>query len=80
MHLPFWRPVFVEGDVDRSLWTTFNVIQENVVRGGLQGRKRNAEGRIRRAQTRAITGIDQNMTLNRALWTLAEGMQHLKAA
>lgn len=27
-------------DVDRSLWTTFNVIQENVVRGGLQGRKR----------------------------------------
>ncbi len=67
-------------DVDRSLWTTFNVIQENVVRGGLQGRKRNAEGRIRRAQTRAINGIDQNVTLNRALWTLAEGMQRLKAA
>jgi hypothetical protein len=67
-------------DVDRSLWTTFNVIQENVVRGGLQGSKRNAEGRIRRAQTRAINGIDQNVTLNRALWTLAEGMQRLKAA
>jgi hypothetical protein len=67
-------------DTDRSLWTTFNVIQENVMRGGLQGRRRNAEGRIRRAQTRAINGIDQNVTLNRALWTLAEGMQRLKAA
>ena len=67
-------------DMGNSLWTTFNVIQENVVRGGLQGRKRNAEGRIRRAQTRAINGIDQNVTLNRALWTLAEGMQRLKKA
>lgn len=67
-------------DVGDSLWTTFNIIQENVVRGGLQGRRSNAEGRIRRSQTRAINGIDQNVTLNRALWTLAEGMQRLKAA
>ncbi len=76
------RPPVIEPrrreDTDLSLWTTFNVIQENVVRGGLQGRKRNAEGRIRRSQTRAINGIDQNVTLNRALWTLAEGMQRLK--
>ena len=61
-----------------SLWTTFNVIQENVIRGGLHGRKRNAEGRIRRSRSRPINGIDQNVTLNRALWTLAEGMQRLK--
>ena len=61
-----------------SLWTTFNVIQENVIRGGLHGRKHNAEGRIRRSRSRPINGIDQNVTLNRALWTLAEGMQRLK--
>jgi hypothetical protein len=67
-------------DAGHSLWTTFNVIQENVMRGGLHGQKRNAEGRIRRSQTRAINGIDQNVALNRALWTLAEGMQSLKAA
>ena len=67
-------------DMDPSLWTTFNVIQENVIRGGLQGRKRNAEGRIRRSRSRPINGIDQNVTLNRALWTLAEGMQRLKSA
>lgn len=66
-------------DRGASLWRTFNVIQENLTKGGLQGRKRNAEGRIRRSQSRAINGIDQNVTLNRALWTLAEGMQRLKA-
>ncbi|CCG08211.1 Putative uncharacterized protein [Pararhodospirillum photometricum DSM 122] len=65
-------------DVGQSLWSTFNVIQENLIRGGLDGRRTNAEGRIRRSQTRAINGIDQNVGLNRALWTLAEGMQRLK--
>ncbi|EGP55743.1 hypothetical protein Agau_L101142 [Agrobacterium tumefaciens F2] len=62
----------------QSLWMTFNAIQENMVKGGLHGQRRNAEGRVRRSQTRAINGIDQNVTLNRALWTLAEGMQRLK--
>ena len=65
-------------DAGQSVWSTFNVIQENMIRGGLDGRRTNAEGRIRRSQTRAINGIDQNVGLNRALWTLAEGMQRLK--
>ncbi|RCI81273.1 hypothetical protein DNK03_00300 [Brucella anthropi] len=65
-------------DATSSLWMTYNAIQENMIKGGLHGQKRNAEGRIRRGQTRAINGIDQNVTLNRALWTLAEGMQRLK--
>lgn len=59
-----------------DLWTTFNRVQENVVRGGLRGR--NANGA--RQSTRAVTGIDQDVKLNRALWTLAEEMQRLKAA
>ncbi|AYM83964.1 hypothetical protein At12D1_40820 [Agrobacterium tumefaciens] len=65
-------------DNGQSLWMSYNVIQENMIRGGLHGQRRNAEGRIRRSQTRAVNGIDQNVTLNRALWTLAEGMQRLK--
>ena len=65
-------------DVGQSLWQTFNVIQENLIRGGISGRRQTADGRIRRSQTRAINGIDQNVGLNRALWTLAEGMQRLK--
>lgn len=65
-------------DIGQSLWSTFNVVQENIMRGGIDGRRQNAEGRIRRSQTRPINGIDQNVGLNRALWTLAEGMQRLK--
>ncbi|OCW57408.1 DUF932 domain-containing protein [Hoeflea olei] len=65
-------------DAGQSVWTTFNVIQENLIRGGLRGRRQTSDGRIRRTQTRAVNGIDQNVGLNRALWTLAEGMQRLK--
>ncbi|WP_436595870.1 DUF932 domain-containing protein [Pseudomonas aeruginosa] len=65
-------------DVGQSLWMTYNTIQENMIRGGLHGRRQTSDGRVRRSQTRAINGIDQNVTLNRALWTLAEGMQRLK--
>ncbi|MBS7538210.1 MULTISPECIES: DUF932 domain-containing protein [Xanthobacteraceae] len=67
-------------DVGQSLWQTFNVVQENLIRGGLDGHRTNADGRIRRSRTRPINGIDQNVGLNRALWTLAEGMQRIKAA
>ena len=67
-------------DVGQSLWQTFNVIQENLIWGGVDGRRQTSDGRIRRSRTRAINGIDQNVGLNRALWTLAEGMQRLKTA
>jgi hypothetical protein len=67
-------------DVGQHLWQTFNVIQENLIRGGLDGRRQTSDGRIRRSRTRPINGIDQNVGLNRALWTLAEGMQRLKTA
>jgi len=55
-------------DADRSVWTTFNRVQENAVRGGLPGRSASN----RRIQTREVTGIDQSIKLNRQLWTLAE--------
>ncbi|KPF55362.1 hypothetical protein IP65_04330 [Novosphingobium sp. AAP1] len=67
-------------DVGQSLWQTFNVIQENLIRGGLSGRRQTSDGHIRRSRSRAINSIDQNVGLNRALWTLAEGMQRPKTA
>jgi hypothetical protein len=67
-------------DAGQNLWQTFNVIQENLIQGGLDGRRQTSDGRIRRSTTRPINGIDQNVGLNRALWTLAEGMQRLKTA
>jgi hypothetical protein len=63
-------------DIDSSLWTTFQRVQENAVRGGQTGRS--AQGR--RIRTRAVEGIDRGVGLNRALWTLAEEMRRLKAA
>lgn len=62
-------------DLGHSLWTTFQRIQENTLRGGQPGR--GAKGQ--RMHTRGITGIDRNVSLNRALWILAEEMRKLKA-
>jgi hypothetical protein len=67
------------GDAGTDLWTVFNRVQENVVRGGLDNFGYNAEGRFRRAHTREVKGIDQSTALNRALWTLGEKMAALKA-
>ena len=61
-------------DLGSDLWTTFQRVQENVMRGGLPGRIRNG----RRLQTRAVAGIDRSLSLNRALWTLAEEMRKIK--
>jgi hypothetical protein len=62
-----------------DLWTTFNAVQENVIRGGISAMGRNATGQRRRVTTREVNGIDQNRSLNRALWTLTEKMAQLKA-
>lgn len=68
-------------DTRPALWETMNRVQENIIRGGLSGVTRNAAGRVvGRRQTRPINGIDQNVGINRALWTLAQEMQALKAA
>lgn len=66
-------------DTSKDLWTTFNVVQENVLRGGLHGVGRDANNRPRRVTTRSINGIDQNVKLNRSLWELAEKTAKLAA-
>ncbi|WP_395741067.1 DUF932 domain-containing protein [Prosthecobacter sp.] len=67
-------------DVAPTLWNTLNVAQEGLIRGGLSYIQRDTNGRrVARRRTREIGGIDQNTTVNRALWTLAEEMRKLKA-
>lgn len=61
-----------------DLWSTFNVIQENLIKGGAYGRQSIGK-RITIKRQRGVTGIDQNVTLNRALWTLTAKMAELKA-
>lgn len=65
-------------DFNDDLWTTFNVLQENLVRGGIPVRRTNAKGRRKIVNTRRINGIDGNVSLNKALWTLAEEMKAIK--
>jgi hypothetical protein len=62
-------------DTNDDLWSTFNRVQEHMVKGGVHGRT--AQGT--RTRTRGINSISDNVKLNAALWTLAESMKQLKA-
>ena len=62
-------------DRGQDLWTTFNVVQENVIRGGIRGRTE--KGKMTR--TREVTGIDGDIKLNQVLWKMAEEFAKLKA-
>ncbi len=53
-----------------DLWTVYNRVQESLIKGGLSGRT--AQGK--NSRTRAVTGIDGDVKLNRALWVMAENM------
>lgn len=58
-----------------DLWTVFNRVQENLTKGDPHGRSRTG----RAISTRPITGIDQNVKLNHALWMLTDAMRQIKA-
>ena len=55
-------------DYGKDLWSTYQTIQENMLKGGISGRS--AKGK--RIHTRAIHNIDTDIKLNRALWVMAE--------
>ena len=61
-------------DAGHSLWNLMQRVQENSIRGGQLGRS--AQGR--RLHTRPVASIDRGVTLNRALWVLAEEMRKLR--
>jgi hypothetical protein len=61
-----------DGDKGTDLWTVFNVVQENAMKGGLEGLGTDRLGRNRVYRTRPVKGIDQTVGLNRALWKLAD--------
>lgn len=62
-------------DQGSDLWQTFNRVQENLMRGGLKDYRRRKENGKRHTRTRAVTGIDENVKLNKALWHLAEALK-----
>lgn len=69
-----------QADLENDLWTTFNRVQENAVKGGLTAMGVDTNNRPRRTTTRQVNGIDQDVKLNRALFTLASKMAELKQA
>lgn len=57
-------------DCKQDLWTTFNIVQEHLMCGGLRGE--NANGK--RIRTRGIRAIGADLRLNKSLWQLASGV------
>ncbi|EML1874687.1 DUF932 domain-containing protein [Proteus mirabilis] len=55
-------------DKKEDLWTVYQRLQENLIKGGLSGRT--AKGK--RARTRSVNGIDGYIKLNKALWVMAD--------
>ena len=69
-------------DLDRDLWTLFNRVQENLIRGGLSGiRRRNEDGvMILNSKPRTMRGIrsgDRSIELNADLWRLADSFARM---
>lgn len=60
------------GDDKRDLWTTFNVVQEHLLRGGDRYMGYTQGMGIRRNTTRAVGGLAPARKLNKALWELAD--------
>jgi hypothetical protein len=59
-------------DYGDDLWRTFNRVQENLLQGGQRERDRFLSNGRRIPRTRAVTGLDQNVRLNKQLWELAQ--------
>ena len=61
-------------DTAHDIFTTLNVVQENIIRGGLRGKSTTGH----RMTTRAVTSVTEDSKLNKALWALSERMRQLK--
>ena len=57
-----------EEDDKGDLWSVFNTVQENTVRGGLIGVSRSG----RRATSRPLADIQRDVEYNSALWTMTD--------
>lgn len=58
-------------DTGNDLWSVFNRVQENVVRGGIAGVTVNGRGKMRKLTVRGLRSVDSELSANRALFDLA---------
>lgn len=59
-------------DTGNDMWTVYNRIQENLIRGGMRGIVRNENGSTRRTSLRAIGSVARETDLNVSLFNLAD--------
>jgi Domain of unknown function (DUF932) len=59
---------YTDGEGNRDLYRTLNVLQENCLQGGVQG----INPRGRKTRTRSIRSVTATINLNRELWRIAE--------
>jgi hypothetical protein len=55
-------------DMETDAWTTMNVVQENIIRGGVVAFDRNGSKR----RTSSISDVERDTHINRSVWDLAE--------
>ena len=67
-------------DVGNDLWTTFQRVQENLVKGGLTYYVQGENNQTVRNTTRSLTGVNADARLNLSLWSMAADLLHQKAA
>ena len=61
-------------DAGDDLWSVFNRVQENLLEGGILTITPKDNGKVRRSRSRAIRSIDQNLEVNKMLWSLSESI------
>jgi hypothetical protein len=67
-------------DRKSDLWTTFNKIQENVIKGGIRVLSKNDRGELSLKKTRSVNSIDRDAKLNQEIMSLAIKFNELKGA
>lgn len=58
-----------EADMGKDLWTRFNVVQENLIQGGVEYMREG--GKHKSGTTRSIRHLQRDVDVNQALWALA---------
>jgi sulfate adenylyltransferase subunit 1 (EFTu-like GTPase family) len=64
-----------EQDLKDDLYTVLNVIQENLLRGNIQGINKDTK---RRFTSKEITSISKDTEVNKGIWDIAEKIASIK--
>lgn len=68
-----------KGDIGKDLFSTFNVVQENLIRGRQAFYGSDKKGYPIRKTTRPVKSVTEDLKLNKALWTLANKILEIRS-